>query len=350
MVVRPVVVRLIVVRPKVVRPVVVRLCAVLVVTACVVACSAPSGPAPQKSPLVRASSSPPETVVVEKADLYRAREVAGVVERRPERVVRSPWSGTFTPARGLGRGSTVGKGATVGVIRTCAMPGPAAAVSSGATADTGGAPAPSGASTGTGTDAGTATGTGLEAATATCAPRWHAVRAPVGGSVTALPGSGAQTTEGAAVLRIRPPGYVIRATVTDPAALYDLMRPPQTARSRIVGGPAGFTVRFERRTYDPADGSVVLVLAVPADIVVVEGLHTSTAFVVSRRTDVPTLPVTAVQGTTGSGRVVVVDGDRPVVTSVRLGQHDGSRVEVRGLPAAARVLRFPLASDFLAAP
>jgi hypothetical protein len=331
MVVRPVVVRLIVVRPKVVRPVVVRLCAVLVVTACVVACSAPSGPAPQKSPLVRASSSPPATVVVEKADLYRAREVAGVVERRPERVVRSPWSGTFTPARGLGRGSTVGKGATVGVIRTCAMPGPAATVSSGATA-------------------GTATGTGLEAATATCAPRWHAVRAPVGGSVTALPGSGAQTTEGAAVLRIRPPGYVIRATVTDPAALYDLMRPPQTARSRIVGGPAGFTVRFERRTYDPADGSVVLVLAVPADIVVVEGLHTSTAFVVSRRTDVPTLPVTAVQGTTGSGRVVVVDGDRPVVTSVRLGQHDGSRVEVRGLPAAARVLRFPLASDFLAAP
>ena len=167
------------------------------------------------------------------------------------------------------------------------------------------------------------------------------------GTITAM--TGQQVTEGADVVRIRLPGFVIRATVTDPASLYDLMRPPPTGTTRILGGPAGFIVRYEGRTYDPTDGSVQLVLAVPGEIEVVEGLRTSTAFVVSRRADVPTLPVTAVQGTTGVGQVVVVDGGTRVVTPVKLGQHDGTRVEVTGLHAGARVLRFPLASDFLTA-
>jgi hypothetical protein len=170
----------------------------------------------------------------------------------------------------------------------------------------------------------------------------------VGGTITAL--TSADISAGAEVARIRPPGYVIRATITDPEALYDLMRPPRTAKARVLGGPAGFTVRFERRVYNAGDGSVVLLLAVPDDITVVEGLRTSTAFVVGRRTDVPTLPVTAVQGTTTAGQVVVVDGDHTTVTAVQLGQHDGTRVEVTGLPATARVLRFPLASDFLGTP
>ena len=172
--------------------------------------------------------------------------------------------------------------------------------------------------------------------------------APASGTITSL--AGEQVTEGSELVRVRPSGFVIRATVTDPAALYDLMRPPPTGKTRILGGPAGFSVRFERRTYDPADGTVVLLLAIPDDVTVVEGLRTSTAFVVNRRTGVLTLPVTAVQGATGMGQVVVVDGERRVVTPVKLGQHDGSRVEVTGLPPASRVLRFPLASDFLTAP
>ncbi|KRF27305.1 hypothetical protein ASG91_12620 [Phycicoccus sp. Soil802] len=285
--------------------------------------------------MVRATTSAPETVGVEQADLYRAREVAGVVERRPERTVRSRWTGTFTPARGLRKGNGVGKGARVGAIRTCAT------TSGTDPAATGTDPAA------TGSDS-AATGSDSAATTPACRVEWHVVRAPVAGAITAL--TGAEVAEGGTLVRIRPPGYVIRATVTDPAALYDLMRPPRTAKTRIVGGPAGFTVRFERRVYNAADGSVVLVLAVPDDVTVVEGLRTSTAFVVSRRTDVPTLPVTAVQGTTGAGQVVVVEGGRTEVTSVELGQHDGSRVEVTGLPAGARVLRFSLASDFLVGP
>lgn len=286
-----------------------------------VGCSASNNPSDAES-LVRASTSPAETVGVEKADLYRAREVPGVVELRPERTVRSSWSGTFTHAPGIRKGSVVGKGARVGVIRTCATPTPttpeAAAVAEPA------------------------------AATPPCRVEWHVVRAAVAGTITALVGT--EVSDSADVARIRPPGYLIRATVTDPAALYDLMRPPRTAKARVLGGPAGFAVRFEQRIYNPADGSVVLVLAVPDDITVVEGLRTSTAFVVGRRTDVPTLPVTAVQGTTDAGRVVVVDGDHTTVTPVKLGQHDGTRVEVTGLPATARVLRYPLATDFLGAP
>jgi len=276
---------------------------------------------------VRASTSPAETVGVEKADLYRALEVPGVVELRPERTVRSSWSGTFTHAPGIRKGSVVGKGARVGAIRACVTPTPTTPTPTTPEATAVAAPA---------------------AATPPCRVEWHVVRAPAAGTITALTDSG--ITDGAELARIRPPGYLIRATVTDPAALYDLMRPPRTAKTRVLGGPAGFTVRFERRVYDPADGSVVLVLAVPDDTTVVEGLRTSTAFVVSRRTDVPTLPVTAVQGTTGTGQVVVVDGDHTAVTPVQLGQYDGTRVEVRGLPATARVLRYPLASDFLAAP
>ena len=291
--------------------------------------------------MVRATTDPAETVGVEKADLYRAREVAGVVERRPERTVRSRWTGTFTHAPGIRKGSVVGEGARLGAIRTCVTTSPSTPQVSSDSATT-----PQPAAT-TGTDA-AAKGTDLAATTPTCLVRWHVVRASVAGAVTAL--TGTEVIEGGTVVRIRPPGFIIRATVTDPAALYDLMRPPRTARTRVVGGPAGFTVRFERRVYNAADGSVVLVLAVPADITVVEGLRTSTAFVVSRRTDVPTLPITAVQGTTGAGQVVVVEGGRTSVTSVELGQHDGSRVEVTGLPAGARVLRFPLASDFLEGP
>ena len=298
---------------------------------------------------MRASTSPAETVGVEQADLYRAREVAGVVERRPERTVRSRWTGTFTPARGLRKGSVVTKGARVGALRTCAT------TSGTAPAATGTAPAATGtdpAATGTtpaamGTEP-AANGREPAATTPVCRVEWHVVRASVAGTITAL--TGAEVADGGTLVRIRPPGYVIRATVTDPAALYDLMRPPRTAKTRIVGGPAGFTVRFERRVYNAADGSVVLVLAVPDDVSVVEGLRTSTAFVVSRRTDVPTLPMTAVQGTTGAGQVVVVEGGRTEVTPVELGQHDGARVEVTGLPAGTRVLRFPLASDFLVGP
>jgi hypothetical protein len=294
------------------------------------ACSASSVSSSDAGPsVVRASTSPPETVGVEKADLYRAREVPGVVELRPPRTVRSAWTGTFTPARGIRKGSSVSTGARVGAVRVC-VGATQPEVEVRADAKRGAATDPA------------------ATAPATCLVEWHAVRAPVAGTITAL--TGAQITDGAEVVRIRPPGYVIRATVTDPAALYDLMRPPRTAKTRILGGPAGFTVRFEHRTYDPADGSVVLVLAVPASTTVVEGLRTSTAFVVSRRTDVPTLPVTAVQGTTGAGQVVVVGDGRRVVTPVKLGQHDGSRVEVAGVPAAARVLRYPLASDFLVTP
>ena len=284
---------------------------------------------------MRASTSPAQTVGVEQADLYRAREVAGVVERRPERTVRSRWTGTFTPARGLRKGSVVTKRARVGALRTCAT-------TSGIDP----------AATGTNPEAmGTepaANGREPAATGPVCRVEWHVVRASVAGTITAL--TGAEVADGGTLVRIRPPGYVIRATVTDPAALYDLMRPPRTAKTRIVGGPAGFTVRFERRVYNAADGSVVLVLAVPDDVSVVEGLRTSTAFVVSRRTDVPTLPMTAVQGTTGAGQVVVVEGGRTEVTPVELGQHDGARVEVTGLPAGTRVLRFPLASDFLVGP
>lgn len=298
------------------------------------ACSASDRSSVEETAVARASTSPPETVGVEKADLYRAREVPGVVERRPEWTVRSSWTGTFTQARGIRKGSVVSKGARVGAIRTCAPPSPTTPeVSSDSTA---------------GAQSGATTGIDPAAPTPACLVEWHVVRASVAGTITAL--TGAEVADGAEILRIRPPGYVILATVTDPAALYDLMRPPRTAKTRVLGGPAGFTVRFERRTYHAADGSVVLVLAVPDDITVVEGLSTSTAFVVSRRTDVPTLPMTAVQGTTGAGQVIVVDGGRTEVTRVELGQHDGSRVEVTGLPAAARVLRFPLASDFLTTP
>lgn len=281
------------------------------------------------------------TVGVEEADLYRARQVEGVVEKRPERAVRSPWTGAFRRAAGVRSGTAVGKGALLGTVRTCEAPTESAPQQSrGASAD---ATSPSAPATDPSSEP-TATGADSPATTVTCLSRARPVRAPVAGMITSV--ADGDVTAGATVATVRPPGYVIRATVTDPAALYDLMRPPSTGKSRVVGGPAGFTVRYERRTYDPSDGSVTMVLAVPADVAVIEGLHTSTAFVVSRRTAVPTLPVTAVQGTTGVGQVVVVEGGRTTVTSVELGQHDGARVEVTGLPQGARVLRFPLASDF----
>jgi hypothetical protein len=296
------------------------------------ACSAPPTAGPEAHPPQRATATLPATVGLEKADLYRVREVAGVVELRPPRPQRSTRAGAFTRAPGLRSGAVVRRGDPLGTVRTCD------AASAAVAAPTTGSFTPSAAPSHGAADA----------TTPTCSPRWHAVTATVSGTLTEL--SDGQVAKGATVGVVRPAGYVIRATVTDQAALYDLMKPPPTGRTRIVGGPAGFTVRFERRTYDPADGAVELTLAVPTGITVVEGLRTSTAFVVGRRTAVPTLPISAVQGTTGVGQVVVLRNGRPQVTSVELGQHDGERIEVRGLPSGARVVRFPLASDFTTAP
>ncbi|MGL4744515.1 MAG: hypothetical protein ACRCXL_09025 [Dermatophilaceae bacterium] len=258
---------------------------------------------------------------IETADLYRTRDVEGTVERVAAASIAAPIAGDFDPADGIKVGVAVEKGTRLGVVLvTCETAAPPVEIESDRGADS------------------------LSA----CTEKRHTVRANVTGTVEQVSNGAVELA--ATVVTVRPPGYVIRAEVSDPKTVYDLRRPPSTAKARIVGGPAGFTVRFLARRYDSDSGKVELILAVPTSVDVVEGVRAQAAFVIARRSAVPTLPVTAVQGSDGTGQVVVVDGDDRRVAAVTLGQYDTGRVEVTGLPPGARVLRFPLAADFAAGP
>lgn len=152
---------------------------------------------------------------------------------------------------------------------------------------------------------------------------------------------GQTATVGQEIATLNPARYHVLATV-DPVQLYRLVGAPSDATVTITGGPAPFVctgVRVEVST----EGTASVRCAVPADQTVFAGLPAQLELALGQVDDALVIPVTAVQGGSGTGVVWVDagDGSEPEERPVTLGVNDGTMVEVtEGLAEGDSIRQF----------
>lgn len=152
---------------------------------------------------------------------------------------------------------------------------------------------------------------------------------------------GQSTTAGTEIYKITPARYHLVAKV-DPAQLYRLVNAPTEASVSITGGPAPFTctgVRVEVSN----DGTASVRCAIPGDQAVFAGLPAKLDLAMGQVDNALVIPVTAVQGGSGTGNVWVDAGDGadPEKRAVKLGVNDGTNVEVvEGLEEGESIRQF----------
>jgi hypothetical protein len=278
-------------------------------------CSVDSSPNKPPSTDVRPIASA-ATVRPEFRDIYETVRIEGIVEPYDVQTVVAPRSGNFVPAPGLANGATVKEGATLGRIEGCA-----------ALAET----APS--------------APGAPSVAPQCVVSRATVRAPISGILSGLYQQ--QVAGGAAVAGVQPSGFHIRMPVLDPASLFNFEDPPKSGKALLVGGPSGFVVGYEKLVYVKESGAVNVYASIPAEIKAFAGLHAVVVFVTGVKTEVLTLPLSAVRGRSGTGQVVTVDGaGHRKAVPVTIGDADDAFVEVSGVEVNVEVLLYPLESDF----
>lgn len=168
------------------------------------------------------------------------------------------------------------------------------------------------------------------------------VLAPEAGEVSEIALVKGQTTSvGTETYKITPARYHVLATV-EPMQLYRLVNAPTDASVTITGGPAPFTCTGVRVEVS-AEGTASVRCAVPADQVVFAGLPAALDLALGQVDDALVIPVTAVQGGSGTGNVWVDSGDGsdPEERAVTLGVNDGTIVQiVSGLEEGESIRQF----------
>lgn len=176
---------------------------------------------------------------------------------------------------------------------------------------------------------------------------------------------------GDTVGQLSPGTLSVTATLTQDEQ-FRLLAPPGEAQVTVQGGPAPFTCTglalgapattstgsgVGDGSADPGTGSTpgtTARCAVPAGTSVFPGMAATVDVDAGTAADVPTLPVTAVQGSVQNGTVWRVDpaGGNPVPTPVTLGLTDGISVQITGGVAEGdQVLEFvPVADDTVVDP
>jgi hypothetical protein len=182
------------------------------------------------------------------------------------------------------------------------------------------------------------------------------VTAPASGtlsSFTALVGQ--QFAVGDPVGQIAPPYFHVKGSIP-PEQLYRLIERPADAQVTINGGPAPFTCTGLSITSPlpgtgtggtgtggtTGDTGPTVRCAVPSEVTVFAGLTAEIVIAGGIAEDVLTVPITAVEGTAGTGNVyfVLADGTTEL-RPVTLGLNDGINVEViEGLEEGDLVLQF----------
>ncbi|MBN6190205.1 MULTISPECIES: efflux RND transporter periplasmic adaptor subunit [Microbacterium] len=155
------------------------------------------------------------------------------------------------------------------------------------------------------------------------------VLAPEAGDVSELAiVKGQATTVGTETYTLTPARYHLQATV-EPVQLYRLVNAPTEATVTITGGPAPFPCTGVRVQVSE-EGTASVRCAIPADQTVFAGLPATMDLALGQVDDALVIPVTAVQGGAGTGKVWVDagDGGEPEEREVALGVNDGSMVEV----------------------
>ncbi|MDQ0647789.1 multidrug efflux pump subunit AcrA (membrane-fusion protein) [Microbacterium natoriense] len=168
------------------------------------------------------------------------------------------------------------------------------------------------------------------------------VLAPEAGEISEIALVKGQTTSvGTEIYKITPARYHVLATV-EPVQLYRLVNAPTDASVTITGGPAPFTCTGVRVDVG-AEGTASVRCAIPVDQVVFAGLPAALDLALGQVDDALVIPVTAVQGGSGTGNVWVDagDGSDPEERAVTLGVNDGTIVEiVSGLEEGESIRQF----------
>jgi multidrug efflux pump subunit AcrA (membrane-fusion protein) len=190
---------------------------------------------------------------------------------------------------------------------------------------------------------------------------------PVVKTVTVLAGStgtlssfpvivGQVVAVGDAVGQVAPPSFSVTGTLS-PEQQYRLLNQPTEATVAVTGGPAPFTCtgltistavagapadpNGDASGGSPASGTTVR-CAVPAEVKVFGGLSAELTISGGVADKVLIVPLTAVEGSAGTGTVYMQKGDGSTEKhAVGLGLTDGSNVEIRtGLKAGDKILQF----------
>lgn len=152
---------------------------------------------------------------------------------------------------------------------------------------------------------------------------------------------GQPTSIGTEIYTLTPSRYHLLATV-EPVQLYRLVNAPSEASVTITGGPAPFTCTGVRVEVS-GEGMASVRCAIPVDQVVFAGLPATLDLALGQVSDALVVPVTAVQGGSGTGNVWVDagDGSDPEERAVTLGVNDGTMVEVvSGLSEGESIRQF----------
>jgi macrolide-specific efflux system membrane fusion protein len=168
--------------------------------------------------------------------------------------------------------------------------------------------------------------------------------------------AGQTVTVGEVVAQVAPTTFNVSGALA-PEQQYRLLVRPADARVTIAGGPAPFTCTGLTISSvlagagdagsGGADGGAPLSgatvrCAVPAAVTVFSGLSATLSLAGGIAENVMTVPVTAVEGTAGSGNVYVpLAGGGTEVKAVVLGLNDGVNVEVKeGLAEGDMIMQF----------
>lgn len=197
---------------------------------------------------------------------------------------------------------------------------------------------------------------------------WSTIYAPVSGTVTFKVIRAQDTSVGMTVATIAPGTYSATGTITA-SQQYRLTDAPSSALVTVEGGPSPFectnlkigtkantsttTSNDGTTTTTTGDGTSVQVrCSIPADQQVFAGLPATIGIDAGSATGVPLVPITAVEGTVGTGSVwVVTDPAKPEAAekrTVTLGLTDGTNVEItEGLSEGEEILLFVPGKDTL---
>jgi hypothetical protein len=275
-----------------------------------------------------------ETVTVSDRTIVSAIKLDGTVEPLPGSTVAAPAGGTLRlrSLRDLA-GTQIAAGQELATVEMpCEQP------------DT----------TAIGATASDETTAGTAAPVAPCRGRVVAVTAPaagrlaLAGAIERAVGRGDATAEvgdGDEIAGISPGGWQLRLPLGDDDQPARFAKPPPAAYAILTGTFAAvFQAKFDRLDYSD-DGSVS-VIATPLDPPdLIRGAKVTVSFVTDRRDNVPTLPLSAVRAKGNTGLVLVLTDPKTGRTeekSVIVGPNDGSWIEVQGLTANDRVVRYPL--------
>lgn len=171
-------------------------------------------------------------------------------------------------------------------------------------------------------------------------------------SIAVIPGQ--TVAVGEDVAQVAPTTFNVSGTIA-PEQQYRLLTRPTEAQVTITGGPAPFTCTGLTITTALAGGSqggegagggsttgATVRCSVPPEVTVFAGLAASLSLAGGVAENVLIVPVTAVEGTAGTGNVyVMLDDGTSEPRPVTLGINDGVNVEVKeGLTEGDMVLQF----------